>query len=247
MVDTDVHKRGERGRPRSGTSHRPDLSATEQILDAAARLFVERGYAATSTRAIADAVGIRQASLYYHFANKEQILEVLLMRTVEPSMRVAHHLEAAPAASAVRLYALVAFDTRQLFTATHNVGTLYLLPEIRNELFEPFRAKRATLREVYARLIADSIATPVRVELGPARGSQARSSLDYLVDVIFGMVESAIAIRADRPHDDSNVLVTTIAQSCLRVLGHDSDAIRGISAEAERVLAAMHETLAVTP
>ena len=245
MVETHVHKRGERGRPRSGTSHRPDLSATEQILDAAARLFVERGYAATSTRAIADSVGIRQASLYYHFANKGQILEVLLMRTVEPSMRVAHYLEAATATSAARLYSLAAFDARQLFTATHNVGSLYLLPELRHELFEPFRAKRATLREVYARLIADSIATAVRVELGPVRGSRAQSSLDYLADVIFGMVESAIAIRADRPEDDSDVLVTAIAQSCLRVLGHDSEAIHRISAEASQVLAAMHETLVV--
>ena len=46
----------------------------EEILAAAAGLFAERGYAATSTRLIADTVGIRQASLYYHFANKEQIL-----------------------------------------------------------------------------------------------------------------------------------------------------------------------------
>ena len=40
-------------------------SPREQILEVAARLFTSKGYAATSTREIAEAVGIRQASLYY--------------------------------------------------------------------------------------------------------------------------------------------------------------------------------------
>jgi AcrR family transcriptional regulator len=239
MVDVETRKRADRGRPRSGTTQRPDLSATEQILDAAAQLFAERGYAATSTRAIADQVGIRQASLYYHFPSKEQILEILLMRTVEPSAVAARYLEAANGDAPARLWALIAFDSRQLFTAPHNVGTLYLLPEIRNELFEPFRRERALLRGLYAHLVAASIATPVRVDLGPTRASSAQSSLDYLVDVVFGMVESAIAIRVDRAGDDADVLVTTIAQSCLRVLGHDSDALLAIATAGRELLAGM--------
>jgi len=240
MVDVQARK-GDRGRPRSGTSPRPDLSATEQILDAAAQLFVERGYSATSTRAIADQVGIRQASLYYHFPSKEQILEVLLMRTVEPSVAAARHLDTSHAEAPARLWALIAFDVRQLFTAPHNVGTLYLLPETRNELFAPFRRERAALRSIYATLIMASIATPVRVELGPAHADQAQASADYLVDVVFGMVESAIAIRADRADEEADVLTTTIAQSCLRVLGHDSAELRVIAAAGRDVLAEIPE------
>ncbi|WP_202965747.1 TetR/AcrR family transcriptional regulator [Demequina lutea] len=227
----------DRGRPRSGTTLRPDLSAPEQILDAAAQLFVEGGYSATSTRAIADQVGIRQASLYYHFPSKEHILEALLMRTVSPSIGAARSLQQADADSPARLWALIAYDATQLFQAPHNVGTLYLLPEIRNERFEPFRRERKALRDIYAALIAASIATSVRVDLGPTRGSAEQSSLDYLVDVVFGMVESAIAIRADRAGDDANTLVTTIAQSCLRVLGHTDDPLRTISADGRRILA----------
>lgn len=44
------------------------------LLDAAARLFAERGYAATSTRDIALAADMLPGSLYYHFASKEQML-----------------------------------------------------------------------------------------------------------------------------------------------------------------------------
>lgn len=232
---TEAQKKGERGRPRSGTNPRPDLSAPEQILDAAAHLFVERGYSATSTRAIADEVGIRQASLYYHFPRKEQILELLLMRTVEPSMTVANYLETSESPAAVRLTALVAFDSRQLFTAPHNVGSLYLLPEVRNGPFEPFRAERSSLRGLYARLISESI-----------DGTAPRPSIDYLVDVVFGMVESVITIRADRSNDDATVLTTTIAESCLRVLGHDEAGIRGVVADADALLAEMSSTLALS-
>lgn len=44
------------------------------ILDAAARLFAEKGYGATSMRDISGAVGMLPGSLYYHFASKEELL-----------------------------------------------------------------------------------------------------------------------------------------------------------------------------
>jgi len=44
------------------------------ILDAAARLFREKGYAATSMRDIAGAVDMLPGSLYYHFASKGELL-----------------------------------------------------------------------------------------------------------------------------------------------------------------------------
>jgi AcrR family transcriptional regulator len=49
-----------------------------QILEAAARLFVERGFAATSVRDIAAAIGISNPSLYHHFSSKADLLEQLL-------------------------------------------------------------------------------------------------------------------------------------------------------------------------
>ena len=44
------------------------------VLDAAARLFRERGYEVTSMRDIAAAAGMLAGSLYYHFASKEDLL-----------------------------------------------------------------------------------------------------------------------------------------------------------------------------
>jgi AcrR family transcriptional regulator len=47
------------------------------ILDTAARLLRSGGYHQTTLREIAEAVGIRKASLYYHFGSKEEIVEAV--------------------------------------------------------------------------------------------------------------------------------------------------------------------------
>jgi TetR/AcrR family transcriptional regulator, cholesterol catabolism regulator len=56
------------------------LRRSEEIIDAAARVFAERGYHGTSTQAIADVLGMRQASLYYYFPSKEAALELVCAR-----------------------------------------------------------------------------------------------------------------------------------------------------------------------
>jgi AcrR family transcriptional regulator len=48
------------------------------ILDAALDLFAERGYHATSMRALAGAVGVRESALYHHFGSKELILDAVV-------------------------------------------------------------------------------------------------------------------------------------------------------------------------
>ena len=51
----------------------------EEILEAALDLFAVNGYEATSISQLADAVGIRKASLYSsHFANKQDILDTVV-------------------------------------------------------------------------------------------------------------------------------------------------------------------------
>ncbi len=50
----------------------------QTILDTAARLFRQGGYAATSMRTIADACDMKAGSLYYHFESKDQIVSEVL-------------------------------------------------------------------------------------------------------------------------------------------------------------------------
>jgi len=53
------------------------LSTPEEILHAAATLFAQNGYYATSLRAIAEEVGVTKAAVLYHFPEKSDILAAL--------------------------------------------------------------------------------------------------------------------------------------------------------------------------
>jgi TetR/AcrR family transcriptional regulator len=53
------------------------------VLDAAEKLFAERGFTGTSMRDVADASGISQPLIQYHFGHKEGLYEAALRRAVE--------------------------------------------------------------------------------------------------------------------------------------------------------------------
>ena len=55
----------------------------QEILDAALELFSVQGFEATSIAQIAGTVGIRKASLYSHFENKQAILDALVQEVLE--------------------------------------------------------------------------------------------------------------------------------------------------------------------
>ncbi|MFN8490117.1 MAG: TetR/AcrR family transcriptional regulator [Caldilineaceae bacterium] len=62
-------------------SEQENSDAKQRVLDVAEELFMQRGYAAITLRDIADALGIRQASLYYHFPEgKEQLFIAVTTR-----------------------------------------------------------------------------------------------------------------------------------------------------------------------
>ncbi|WP_225725578.1 MULTISPECIES: TetR/AcrR family transcriptional regulator [unclassified Nocardia] len=188
------------GRPRSAQRHRRGRTPRAEILDAAAELFTTKGYANTSTRAIADAVGIRQASLYHHFAAKDDILDALLAETIATSLELAARLDAAPDPAAAKLYAMAWFDVRQLCSAGWNLGALYLLPELRTERFAAFRLRRDELRGHYE-IFAAAVGGIGGAEVLPFR----------LVETVINIRSDAGAVPAYAEH--------TIPDAALRVLG----------------------------
>lgn len=63
-----------RGRPRKTLDARDDGNRRHELLAAAARLFRKQGFAATSTRDIANAAGMQSGSPFYHFKSKDALL-----------------------------------------------------------------------------------------------------------------------------------------------------------------------------
>ena len=56
----------------------------QRALDVALELFTEQGYEKTSLREIADRLGIKKASLYYHFPSKEALLAGIMDNLLAP-------------------------------------------------------------------------------------------------------------------------------------------------------------------
>ncbi|WP_416402918.1 TetR/AcrR family transcriptional regulator [Arthrobacter sp. LFS091] len=175
------------GRPRNQQPSRPGATAREEILDAAAELFTTQGFANTSTRSIADAVGMRQSSLYHHFKTKDDILKDLLESTVAASLSFAKAVSGVSSGSAsaeVVLHALALYDGTQLCSSRWNLGILYHLPEARGGQYEQFLASRRELRAIYGTLGVLASA--------PSSGAAGNPG-----DLVFRLIESLVNLRAD--------------------------------------------------
>lgn len=72
------------GRRASGRS----IESRARILDAAARLFAERGYGLTKMKDVADALGMHVTALYYHFESKEALAAEVLGRVQSAALPV---------------------------------------------------------------------------------------------------------------------------------------------------------------
>mgnify|MGYP003520023624 CR=1 FL=1 len=57
-----------------------------ELIRAAGRLFVDKGYDATTIRDIADAVGMRSGSPFYHFKSKQDMLKAVMIEGLQAAV-----------------------------------------------------------------------------------------------------------------------------------------------------------------
>jgi AcrR family transcriptional regulator len=67
---------------------RPEKNAEQKIVEAAQKLFTEKGYHATKTRDIAQEAGINLALLNYYFRSKEKLFEIIMKENTSRFMQV---------------------------------------------------------------------------------------------------------------------------------------------------------------
>jgi AcrR family transcriptional regulator len=223
---TDAPKPPKRsaGRPRAAGTQRAGLSTRDEILEAAATLFTEHGYTDTTTRQIAAVVGIRQASLYYHFADKGSILSALLTGTVEPAVHFAEWLETQPLDAPTKLYALAKYDLDVILQDRWNLHVLYRLPDAKAERSDTMQA---ALQEHYLRLATQAAAA----------GTDPQGVADDL-HLVFGLVESILVQRDWGGGAARHAYAESIARGCLRLVRVPEAALTGIDAAAQRTIAA---------
>jgi AcrR family transcriptional regulator len=219
-----------RGRPRSAPRKASALSTREEILAAAATLFGTQGYTETSTRQIADAVGIKQASLYYHFADKSQILRSLLKGTVAPSVQLADWMgaHAADLDPAVRLAALARYDLDGLLRDRWNLHVVYRLLDIAETEFVETRESQVALRGHYRDLSAAVLRT---------QGVDPDALAPADLELAFGLVEGIIGQRQWGDDGTRAAYADAVVRGCLRLAHVPEAEIPGAVAAAEPLLA----------
>jgi AcrR family transcriptional regulator len=74
--------------PRKAPRQSRSQATVTAILDATARILVERGFAAASTNAVAELAGVSVGSLYQYFPNKDALVSALHARHGEQMMAV---------------------------------------------------------------------------------------------------------------------------------------------------------------
>jgi AcrR family transcriptional regulator len=131
-----------------------DWSSTRgRILLAASALFAQRGYFGTSTRDIADAVRIRQPSLFYHFEAKHVIFQTLVELDLEPSIdRIGRRLEE-DSTWAEKLHLAIACDVREALIQPFDARGLYQDAVLGLDEFADEREGIALFHELVERVI----------------------------------------------------------------------------------------------
>ena len=142
-----------------GSDAPDEWSTRELILLHASRLFATRGFRGTSTRDICAAVGIRQPSMYSHFASKHAIADELLQRNLSAGNEALLRITADGGGPALELYRYLRWEIQYDLTDPFDFRALFHsevldLPELAEARALDGRY-RAGLLDILERGIAD--------------------------------------------------------------------------------------------
>jgi AcrR family transcriptional regulator len=199
--------------PRKSPSQDRSRQTVERILEAAARIFHEQGYAGATTNDIADEAGLSIGSLYQYFPNKDALLAALTKRHITTTTSsLADMIGKLPEDSGfdVILRAVVRFLVEQ-----HDLDDLHLLVmhtaprthEINLELEQAktqlveitsvLLAKMNIIEDqqmLISRMVVATIDAAVHdVIIRQPRGKKRQAAIDLTISTALSIVETAAA------------------------------------------------------
>jgi AcrR family transcriptional regulator len=141
----------------------------ERIVRAAASLFRQKGYNATSMRDIAEAVGMSKAGLYHHYRTKEELLTTIAQVGTDALM---HQLDAAKNLNADPAERLRQFFRMRMQVIADQKDILTVIWQERPVIGQAGFAKVAQRLEAYRASLTDMIsearqAGAIRADIDP--------------------------------------------------------------------------------
>lgn len=178
------------------------------ILQAAARMFRQRGFAETGMRDIAEAADLSPANLYHYFSGKEEILFYCQDRALDRLLAVIAAASRTAAPAADRLHRVLAAHLRTILNevegATAHVQIEALSPVLRARIVR----KRDRYERALRQLVTGGMASGEFVRMDPAVVTRA----------ILGALNSTVTwYRPDGPLP-ADVIGDTIAAMLVRGL-----------------------------
>ncbi|MBI5323373.1 TetR/AcrR family transcriptional regulator [Bradyrhizobium sp.] len=172
------------------TATRQRSETAEQILDLAETLIQTRGYSAFSYQDIADALGIRKASIHYHFPSKADLGVAVIDRYIARFDSALNQIAADQTQSSMTMldfyvqpYLLFAGTPDRVCLSAALAGEMLALPpQIRERVEHFFRTHQAWLTKILQR--------------GVARGEFAlQAPPPKVARMMFGALQGALLVK----------------------------------------------------
>lgn len=127
---------------------------TDEVIEAAASVFAERGYHGATTQDIADRLHIRQATLYYYFPSKDAALELVCQRGVEGFLEKAQAVAMSSDSPLEKVARIVrchldAVDEKHVFVKTFLNERHHLSDEARKKIGRLSRRYELIIQQVF--------------------------------------------------------------------------------------------------
>lgn len=204
--------RSRRGRPRSNGAA-PEIDPREEILRHASALFSAKGIGATRLSDIAASVGISTPAVYYHFDNRDAIVETLLNYVVDDSAAFATEASRRAGPNAERLRSLVSRHIERLTTGPYDLWFVAGLSETEGRAFPSVHHKADLWRKSVARLVHGGIDA----------GEFYPVDVDLAVAAVSGLVYGAMKLRHDggevRPDEVGRLAVACLSPGSPKCTG----------------------------
>ncbi|WP_245935103.1 TetR/AcrR family transcriptional regulator [Acidipropionibacterium virtanenii] len=175
------------------------MGSREQLVDAMSDLLWERGYAATSPRAVRERCGIGQGSMYYHFPSKRDLGAAAVEHNCRALLPGTIAILEGPGSPLERLIAYLSRDDHQPLKGC-KVGRLTQDPEVVADpaLLAPVKVAFAATHGMLAGVISEAITAG---EL--PSGLNADHLADMMSTTIQGGYVLAIAAGDRAPFDNA--------------------------------------------
>jgi AcrR family transcriptional regulator len=187
-------------------NQRRKASKKDIILQKAAAMFREKGFAATSMRDLAESVGIEAASLYNHIRSKNEILEAICFNVANRFNENMETIEVTGDNSIQKVETLLRFHIRQM---VENYEEVYVSDREWKHLEEPYLSNFQNQRRNYRKRFASIIDTGIQKnEIKKIDASTAVLIMLHAISGIESWHRSKEKINGDELENNMVVIMT---------------------------------------